>query len=494
MKKIFKNKLILLIISSLFLFDNVFAQKDSSALYREPYRSQFHFSPKKGWIGDPSGFIYYKNKYQMFWWGKVISDDLVHYKEVSPKVMKGDNGGISYFTGSALIDKRNSAGFDKNTYIAAYTIFNKETKNQSQGISYSRDGETFEYYKGNPVIDLGSTEFRDPTVFWHAPSKKWIMVVAMALEKKIKFYGSKDLKSWGWLSDFGPAGAQERAWECPDLFQLRVDGNEKDRRWIMVVSIDWAHEQYFIGDFDGKTFVLGKDQPKEPLYVDKGLDFYASRTFQDYDGKLKSKTSIGWVATWDYAQTAPSTYGKGFWSIPRDLELKKFPEGLRLTQTPIKALSSLRGETVSSSYQIEVGSAKLKSFQPQENVYELDAVFDTSVPNVFGFNLCVGEGRKVVVTYDTQTAMLTIDRTNCSKEKIEKFARSTSAKVLPENGQLHMRFFVDKSSVELFTGNGKDVFTLLTYPAESQTGIETFAKNDGTKLSFKAWRLNSIWK
>jgi fructan beta-fructosidase len=489
-----KNLLLTSYIICMFYGGRAVAQKREGATYSEPYRPQFHFSPKKGWIGDPCGFIFYQGKYQMYWWGKVISDDLVHFKEVSTEVMSGGDSGLAYFTGSTLIDKQNTAGFGHDAYVAAYTIFNKESKNQSQGISYSKDGNTFHYYKGNPVLDIGSTEFRDPTVFWHSSSKQWVMVVAKALEKKIKFYGSKDLKSWNFLSDFGPAGAQEKAWECPDLFQLNVDGNSKEKRWVMVVSIDWAREQYFIGDFDGKTFTLAADQPKEALYVDHGLDFYASRTFRDYDGRLDATTSMGWIATWDYAQLVPSTWGKGFWSIARKLELKTYPDGLRLVQQPIDALKQLRGKLISAVYQIPAGTSMLKAFQPNKNTYELEAIFNTANPNVFGLNLCVGEGRNVSVSYDTKTNLLTIDRTNCAKEKIDKFSRKTSAKVLPVNGKLRMHFFVDQSSIELFTNDGKEVFTMLTYPGELQTGIEAFAKNEGTDLNMKAWSLKSIWK
>jgi fructan beta-fructosidase len=318
--------------------------------------------------------------------------------------------------------------------------------------------------------------------------------VAKALEKKIKFYGSKDLKEWTWLSDFGPAGAQEKAWECPDLFQLSVDGNPQQKKWVMVVSIDWAREQYFIGDFDGKTFTMDAGQSKEPLYVDQGLDFYASRTFRDYDGTLNTSTSMGWIATWDYAQLVPSTWGKGFWSIPRNPELKTYPEGLRLVQKPIENLKQLRDGGESHSYSIPAGTKPLEVFQPKENVYELEAIFNTDKRNVFGLNLCVGEGRKVGIYYDTETTLLTIDRTNCAKEAIEKFARKTSVKVEPVNGALRMHFFVDKSSIELFTNDGKEVFTLLTYPGEKQTGMETFARDAGTDMKLKVWNLKSIWK
>ena len=149
------------------------------------------------------------------------------------------------------------------------------------------------------------------------------MVVAKALEKKVKFYESDDLKHWTWTSDFGPWGDSEKSWECPDLFQVPVDGDWNNRKWVLLVSVNWAQEQYFIGDFDGKTFKLMDGHPTAPLYVDKGLDYYASRTFRDYDGTQREVLSLGWVATWDYAQQVPSTYGKGFWSVPRRLELKK---------------------------------------------------------------------------------------------------------------------------------------------------------------------------
>ena len=247
------------------------AQMNSDSLYKEPYRPQYHFSPEKGWIGDPSGFMYYQGKYHMYWWGKVESTDLVHYQQITPYAMTGADDNISYFTGSAVVDKNNTAGFGKGAYVAAYTVFEKDSKKQAQGISFSHDGKTFHYYEGNPVLDLWSTEFRDPTVFWHEPTQKWVMVVAKALEKKIKFYTSPDLKSWTWTSDFGPAGDSEKSWECPDLFQLPVDGDSDKKRWVMVVSVNWAQEQYFIGDFDGTSFKLMDNHPAEPLYVDKGI-------------------------------------------------------------------------------------------------------------------------------------------------------------------------------------------------------------------------------
>lgn len=469
------------------------AAQTIDSLYKEKYRPLYHFSPKEGWIGDPCGFIHYQNKYQMFWWGKVESQDLVHYQEITPFVMTGENIDMSYFTGSVAIDKHNTAGFGKDVYVAAYTIFEKETKKQMQGISFSHDGKTFQYYENNPVLDIGSTEFRDPTIFYYKPTKRWIMVVAKALEKKVKIYSSPDLKHWEWESDFGSYGDQEKSWECPDLFQLSVDGDWNDKKWVMVVSVNWAKEQYFIGDFDGKEFRLIDNHPQEPLYVDKGMDYYASRTFRDYDFTLTTTTTMGWVATWDYAQLVPSTYGKGFWSIPRNLQLKSYPEGLRLIQIPVPQLEMLRYNEVTCNRELAVGVNKVDFFTPSENSYELDLDFDVEKSNVFGVNLCVGNGRKVTISYDTDSYNLVIDRTNCTDARIPKFSRVEHAKVVPINGKLRLHLYVDKSSVELFANDGKDVFTFLTYPGVSQTGIELFALKPRTNFSFKGWMLKSVW-
>lgn len=467
----------------------------SSSLYHEKYRPQYHFSPSKGWVGDPCGLMYYQGEYRLYWWGNAVSKDLVHFEEKSvDNVMQNVDSNTACFTGSALIDKENTAGFGKNAYIAAFTVFSEDSKKQAQGIAFSHDGEKFYLYDQNPVLDIWSTEFRDPTVFWCEKTHKWVMAVAKALEKKVKFYESDDLKHWTWTSDFGPAGNSEKSWECPDLFQLPVEGEPNVKKWVLVVSINWAQEQYFVGDFDGKTFKLEAGHPSEPQYVDKGLDYYASRTFRDYDGTQKDVVSLGWVATWDYAQQQPSEYGKGFWSVPRKLSLKKIGKQYVLIQQPIEALEKLRGKLEQAQYQLPVGSAKLKCKSPQSNVYELDATFSVKESNVFGLNLCAGHGRKVVVSYDTDSHNLVIDRTHCSDVDIPKFSRMTHAKIMPQGDKLRLHVFVDKSSIEIFCNDGRDVFTLQTFPAEDQVGIETFALKGGTKMDMKFWTLKSIWK
>jgi fructan beta-fructosidase len=488
-----------LIITSLGLGGIAGTQSAALGRYDEPYRPQYHFSAETGWIGDPDGLIHYNGSFSLFWWGKATSTDLVHYTQESSLVMTGDEGNVRYFSGSVVVDKRNTAGFGVNAQVAVYTLFDKSTKRQAQGISFSSDGRQFHFFPGNPVLDIGSTEFRDPTVFWHAPTSTWIMAVALARDRKIQFYSSPDLKAWTLLSDFGAPGVGREVWECPDLIELPVNGDPSRKKWVLVVSVDWSHEEYFIGDFDGTTFVESNKamrdsrSPNDARYVDLGLDFYASRTFRDYDDTVMRTTSLGWVSTWAYANQVPSSWGKGFWSIPRDLALKSYPEGVRLLQTPVGGLKSLREAPIAFVAPLTAGTRVLPKFRPTRNVYEIDAAFDTDVPNRFGFDLCVGNGRRVAIRYDSHSQILTIDRTNSSAVPIPGFARQASAPVAPLNHRLRLHIYVDTSSVEVFANEGKEVFTLLTYAGNAQTEIKIFAEHPGTVMRFKGWRLKSIW-
>jgi fructan beta-fructosidase len=462
-------------------------------LYHEPYRPQYHFSAAHGWLGDPDGLIRVDRHYDLYWWGHARSVDLVHYQEEAALAMHGDAGNIGYFSGSVVVDSADTAGFGAGSRIAIYTIFDKATKNQSQGISYGSDGKGFEFYRGNPVLDIGSTEFRDPNVFWYAPEHRWIMAVALALERKIAFYGSPNLKQWTRLGEFGAAGPAEKAWECPDLVELPVDGDPAHRKWVLIVSVDWTHERYFVGAFDGREFRATAQSTAEALYVDHGLDYYASRTIRDYDDPRSATLALGWVNTWEYAQAAPSSWGRGFWSIPRELALHTTPDGLRLVQRPYAGLASLRGEVHSFDRRIPRGTHALAGFAPRTNVYEIDASFSTGRRNRVGFNLCVGAGRKLPIIYDTASHRLSIDRTGTADVDIPHFARIASARVDPVDGRVRLRLFVDTSSVEIFANDGREVFTLLTYAGALQTGIETYAQQAGTHLAMQAWNLRSIW-
>src|SRR4051812_10121589 len=241
--------------------------------YDQTYRPQFHFSPAKNWMNDPNGLVYYKGEYHLFFqynplgnqwgnmsWGHAVSRDLVHWQQLPVAIpMAGDE---LIFSGSAVVDKDNTSGFGTKKNPAMVAIYTSARPgSQAQSLAYSLDrGRTWTKYAGNPVLDIGSGEFRDPKVFWYAAQHKWVMAVSKALEHKIALYSSPDLKTWTHMSDFGPANATGGAWECPDLFPLAVDGNRHKTKWVMIVNINpggiagGSGAQYFVGDFDGTNF------------------------------------------------------------------------------------------------------------------------------------------------------------------------------------------------------------------------------------------------
>lgn len=463
-----------------------------TTLYHEKYRPRYHFTPAHRWIGDPCGLIKADGKYHAYTWGAAESSDLVHWNEINDHAIIGLPEKTSAFTGSVVVDTVSSLGMGKDTMVAIFTLFDENSKKQSQAIAFSTDmGKTYHYYDRNPVLDIWSTEFRDPTVIRYNPTGKWVMAVAKALEKKVGFYESDNLKDWKWISDFGPMGDNERSWECPDLFEVTVE-ETGEKKWVLLVSVNWAREQYFVGDFDGKEFI--PDHPySEPLYIDDGLDFYASRVFQNYDEGKSDPITMGWINYWDYAPQAPSTWGKGIWSIPRKYSLYTTAEGLRLRQTPIEALVELRKSAFSFSRIYKAGTYNISQLSELSNCYEFEADIRMSENDIAGFNLCVGNGRKVALSYDSATGYLTIDRTNCSDVKIPKFDRISNSKIHePGITNLRLRVFVDKSTIEIFADNGKKVLTLLTYASTDQTGAEFFSQRGGTNLTLTGWGLKSI--
>ncbi|MEY9934367.1 fructan beta-fructosidase [Catenulispora sp. GP43] len=286
----------------------------ADALYHEIYRPQFHFSPQQNWMNDPNGLIYYKGQYHLFFqynpsgatwgnmsWGHAVSTDLVHWKQLPLAIPQDADEMV--FSGSVVFDRTDSSGLGTAAnppLVAIYTSAYKATGKQAQSLAYSLDGgTTWTRYSGNPVLDLGSQNFRDPKVFWYQPTHSWLMTVALSDQHKVSFYTSKDLKSWTHLSDFGPAGAVGGAWECPDLFPLPVDGDPARTKWVLVVGTNpgavagGSGVQYFVGDFNGATFTSG-DPPYTPP---------AGDTLQDFDSAAGYGT---WTATGTAFGSAPA--------------------------------------------------------------------------------------------------------------------------------------------------------------------------------------------
>jgi len=257
----------------LFLTQLVFTAP--AATYQEPFRPQFHFTPATNWMNDPNGMVYYDGEYHLFYqynpfgdkwghmsWGHAVSPDLVHWEHLPVALYEAD--GVMIFSGSAVVDWKNTSGFGQNgrpPMVAIYTGHYTEKPLQDQQIAYSNDrGRTWTKFAGNPVLDIGARDFRDPKVMWHEETKKWVMTVCMPTDRKVRFYGSPNLKDWSLLSDFGPAGAVKGIWECPDLFPLKVEGSRKSK-WVLIVNIGGnaiaggSGCQYFVGEFDGTRFI-----------------------------------------------------------------------------------------------------------------------------------------------------------------------------------------------------------------------------------------------
>lgn len=284
------------------------------AAYTERYRPQYHFTPAENWMNDPNGLVYYNGDYHLFYqynpfgdtwghmsWGHAVSRDLMHWEELPVALPEED--GVMIFSGSAVVDWNNTSGFgteDNPPMVAIYTGAHAE--GQDQRIAYSTDsGRTWTKYEGNPVLDLGLSDFRDPKVFWYEPEEKWVMVVALPLDFKVQLYASEDLKEWTHLSDFGPAGAVTGIWECPDLFELPVDGDSDHTRWVLQVDLNPGHiaggsgGQYFIGHFDGTTFTaenVGDEGDELSVGAPEG-EVLADFEGEAYDGWAATGTAFG---------------------------------------------------------------------------------------------------------------------------------------------------------------------------------------------------------
>ena len=276
------------------------AVRTARAAYTEEYRPQYHFSPASGWIGDPDGLVRYNNIYHLFWWGHAISSDLVYWSQL-PYPMLGGDGTFQYYSGSVAVDTQNTSGFGSKAnppMVAVYTANNNLTGLQTQCLSYSTNAAYFYYYTNNPVLNLNSTSFRDPDVFWDVQQGKWIMAVALSNQHQVRFYASPNLKDWNYLSSFGPVGAQDADWEDPCLFQLPVNGNSKVMKWVLTVCKGPNKIQYFVGDFDGTNFIL---DPLTQSFLSKGTGA-SGDVYADFDGPNYG----GWTATGTAFGTAPA--------------------------------------------------------------------------------------------------------------------------------------------------------------------------------------------
>ncbi|MEM9141693.1 MAG: glycoside hydrolase family 32 protein [Bacteroidota bacterium] len=459
--------------------------------YTEPYRPQFHFSPRERWMNDPNGLVHHKGIYHLFYqyypdamvwgpmhWGHAVSKDMVHW-EHKPIALFPDKNGL-IFSGSAVVDHKNSSGFgtlENPPLVAIFTYHDMQGEKagrndfQTQGIAYSLDnGDSWTKHVGNPVItNEGIRDFRDPKVFWNTLAQCWSMLLVAG--DHLQIWNSPNLTDWEKVSVFGKdQGAHGGVWECPDMFPLTVEGGE-EQKWVLLISINpgapngGSGTQYFIGDFDGKTF--SSDQ-KEARWLDWGTDNYAGVTYNNLP--REQRIFIGWMSNWSYARDTPTFPWRSAMTLPRKLSLRK-AKHYQLINYPLENLDSIieRG----SPQGLALG-ASAKDSVVLENFNQAEVRFSSEARD-FKLTFKNNLGDALVLTMDSKKGSLTLDRSKSGKVDFQKdFPRPIQHMPVPElpPGQREIRLVLDWSSIEVFLNGGQYAMTAQLFPNAPYTLLE----------------------
>ncbi len=481
------------------------AIKAQTKLYTEQYRPQFHFSPAINWCNDPNGLVYNNGIYHLFYqhnpfgnvwghmtWAHATSTDLLHWKHL-PIAIPEENG-VMIFSGTCVVDKNNTSGFGKNgkvPMVAVYTA-HVENVNQSQHIAYSLDdGTTWTKYANNPVLDLHKKDFRDPKIFWHQQKKYWVMALMLPVEHVIQFYSSKNLKDWTHLSNFGPIGDTSGVWECPDLTQVPVEGQPGKKKWLLQMSQN-ASMQYFVGEFDGKTFT--NENPNDKIYrPDYGPDYYAAIAYNQLPA-AHLPVAIGWVNNWYYANDIPTTPWKSAMAIPRTLSVKKINEQWILVQQPVEAISALR-KKVNALKDEKVSGEKILPLS--SNQFEMQLEILPEKNSQCGIKVAMGKTNFFEIGYDAAKQIFYIYRNKSGNtgfnENFKKMSRYE--KIIPlQKNKLAVHIYFDNSIATIFVNGGEAVFTAQIFAEAGDTGIAFFSSRGTTQFSrINFWEMKSVW-
>ena len=467
----------------------------------ERYRPHYHFSPPAAWLNDPNGMVYYAGEYHLFYqhypdeitwgpmhWGHAVSRDLLHWEHLPIALYPDEVGAI--FSGSAVIDWQNRAGFGPAAMVALFT--HECNGRQMQSLAYSTDkGRTWSKYAGNPLIEppAGIPNFRDPKVFWYARAGSGHWVMLLVAGDRVLFYTSPDLRQWELASSFGPSyGATCGVWETPELCELPVDGGP-ETRWLLSVAVgDCAPAggsgvQYFVGAFDGVCFT-SDNPPATVLWADYGADFYAPQGWNETpDGR---PIWLAWLSNWVYAREVPATTFRGTMTIPRELALKTTAAGVRLVQRPIRELAQLRGRHWQWAHEAIAGASDLLaavSGQALEIIAEL-AVAQPLPAERLGLRVRNGGGEFTTIGYDVRQQRLFVDRTQSGQVDFNAaFPAVHSADLAPIDGCIRLHIFVDRCSLEVLANDGLVAFTEQIFPDDASVGVELFSAGGSVMLT-----------
>lgn len=472
----------------------------------EKFRPVYHHTPAYGWMNDPNGMVYKDGVYHLFYqhnpygctwgnmhWGHSVSTDLAHWTAL-PDALAPDAWG-SIFSGSCVVDAYNTAGFGTGAIVAFYTSAKPTPLGdcQTQSIAYSLDnGKTFTKYADNPVLTSSERDFRDPKVFWYAPGKHWVMLLAVGQQMEI--YNSMNLKDWKRMSVFGSTqGAHGGVWECPDLVQLPIEGSNK-KKWVLICNLNpggpfgGSAAQYFVGHFDGKTFT--NEAPTQTKWLDWGKDNYATVTWSN--APQGRAIALGWMSNWQYQAVLPTIQYRGTNTIPRDLSLYERGGETYLQSTPVPELGKLRQS-----------SQSLKAFKVTEQGYEADGLLRDTDGAVeiemtiklgsarrIGMRLSNAEGEQVDCYYDIAKKQFVTDRCQSGKTDFsQNFPAVTVAPIFIKD-ETKLRLLIDRCSIEAFGDGGRFVMTNLVFPSKPYNRLSFYADGGSyTVTSLHAYRL-----
>lgn len=477
------------------------------------YRPNFHYTPKKGWMNDPNGMFYSNGIYHLFYqyypdgnvwgpmhWGHAISKDLIKWEEQAIAISPDKDKYI--FSGSAVVDVNNTSGLGTGKtapIVAVYTLHDmtkeKEGKIdvEQQDIAFSNDnGFTWQKFEqGNPVVkNPGIRDFRDPKVNWDEAHKQWIMV--LAAQDKAQFYKSANLKDWEYLSDFGKdIGAHGGVWECPDFFQIKVEGTN-ETKWVLIQNLNpggpngGSGVQYFIGDFDGKTFTLDTEFAKKvntekAVWLDYGKDNYAGVTWSNIPKSDGRRLLIGWMSNWDYAQVVPTTTWRSSMTIPREIQLIKKGSDYSLISKPVKEITKYISKTAAIKSLKGKGSLTLVE-EGKIDLSQAIVAFDLKnlKQDTYTFTLSNKAGESLNFGINNTDNYLFVDRSKAGKIAFsEKFASTISKAALNGNQkEAVFKIILDKTSIEIFYNDGEKVMTEIFFLTAPFTAISASANQE----------------
>ena len=488
--------------------------------YNEPWRPQFHFTPPKNFMNDPNGLVFYKGEYHLFYqynpqgtewghmsWGHAVSSDMLHWKNL-PLAIPEEPGKYMIYSGSAVVDWKNASGLctggdaaDSSCLIAIYTAAGTNIQNQNLAFSNDR-GRTWTNYAGNPIADLKQPDFRDPKVFWYEAQKKWVMVAVLADERKAVFFDSRDFRTWVQRGSFEVGGNDKGQWECPDLFELSVDGNPQNKKWVLVVNRNpgapagGTGTRYFVGTFDGSRFT-NETPAGQDLWADYGKDFYATNSFSDLPPKDGRRIWIGWISNWQYANREPTSVWRGAQSLPRELSLAQSPDGIRLVQKPIAETKGLRERELLqlSNVSIAMAMQAMHLANVRGDTLEIEAELAPGDAKEMGFRLRKGGSEETILGVTPETKEVFVDRNRSGQVSFAPEFPGRFKATLQQSSRVKLHIFLDRSSVEVFVNDGEVVLTDRIYPSPGSNGIELYSNGgQGKVLSLSIWKVGSIWR